>query len=184
MVNMSTSAYVVLGLLERHGPTTPYQLEQIIDASIGYFWGFPRSQLYAEATRLARHGLITEHRERDGRRRRTLSLTDDGRRELQHWLTTTSKQPTEIRDDGLIRLFFTAGDDAGGAVARLAEEQTRAHRQRLAEYEAIEDCLAVPPNSPQRASLELGLRFERVAIAFWSELAENPPSTSTARQQD
>jgi PadR family transcriptional regulator AphA len=169
------SSYVVLGLLDRHGPTTPYQLERIINASIGYFWGFPRSQLYAEATRLARHGLIGEHREETGRRRRTLSVTDQGRAELQRWLSMSADQPTEIRDEGLIRLFLTRGDNAGDDVRRLADGQERAHRQRLADYQALVAREAYPAHSPQRATLELGLRFERIAAAFWAELTARPP---------
>ncbi|WP_428340982.1 PadR family transcriptional regulator [Mycobacterium sp.] len=171
--SMSASSYVVLGLLDRHGPTTPYQLERIISASIGYFWGFPRSQLYAEATRLARHGLIGEHREDAGRRRRTLSLTDQGRDELNRWLAVSTDQPTEIRDEGLIRLFFTRDNTTAEDVRRLAVEQENAHRMRLADYESLVQRGVLPANSPQRATLEFGLKFERLAATFWAELAEH-----------
>lgn len=60
---LPVSAYVVLGLLGRHDGATPYQLDQRIRQSIGHFWVFPRSQLYAEAGRLVRRGLVVERQE-------------------------------------------------------------------------------------------------------------------------
>ncbi|MFD8420827.1 helix-turn-helix transcriptional regulator [Streptomyces sp. NPDC059466] len=173
------SAYVVLGLLDRHDGATPYQLDQRIRESIGYFWSFPRSQLYEEAGRLVRRGLVVEHQEQGGRRRRTLSLTDEGRRELRQWLTTPAQAVTEIHDEGLLRLYFqspdladTDGDsDADSTVSRLAAEQIRAHEARLAEYERLVASGRLGAGSPQRATLEVGLRFEQMIIGFWREMA-------------
>ncbi|MGH8917396.1 MAG: helix-turn-helix transcriptional regulator, partial [Actinomycetes bacterium] len=75
MVTLSPSAYVVLGLLDEYGDATPYALDRTIRQSVGNFWSFPRSQLYAEAARLVRLGLVAEEREESGRRRRSLSIT-------------------------------------------------------------------------------------------------------------
>ncbi|MGV9703115.1 helix-turn-helix transcriptional regulator [Streptomyces sp. NPDC003483] len=174
------SAYVVLGLLDRHPGATPYQLDQHIRGSIGYFWSFPRSQLYEEAGRLVRRGLVVEHQERGGRRRRTLSLTDEGRRELRQWLTTPTQAVTEIHDEGLLRLYFQSAGyadaesdgDAGDAVGRLAAEQIQAHGARLAEYERLVASGRLRVGSPQRATLEVGLRFEQMIIGFWREIAD------------
>ncbi|MFE4547641.1 PadR family transcriptional regulator [Streptomyces sp. NPDC056785] len=171
------SAYVVLGLLDRHPGATPYQLDQHIRGSIGYFWSFPRSQLYEEAGRLVRRGLVVEHQERGGRRRRTLSLTDEGRRELRQWLTTPTQAVTEIHDEGLLRLYFQSADYAdaesdGDAVGRLAAEQIQAHGARLAEYERLVASGRLGTGSPQRATLEVGLRFEQMIIGFWREIAD------------
>src|SRR5207244_13569592 len=78
---MAPSAYVVLGLLEVNGPGTPYDLKRWVDESIGYFWSFPRAQLYVEPARLAGKGLVTEARESEGRRRRVYRITEAGRQE-------------------------------------------------------------------------------------------------------
>ncbi|GAB7028793.1 PadR family transcriptional regulator [Streptomyces sp. NPDC021749] len=183
MTPLPISAYVVLGLLQERTEATPYQLDQHIQQSIGNFWAFPRSQLYAEAGRLARRGLIVERREETGRRRRTLAITEAGRNELRRWLETPTDAATEIHDEGLLRLFFQPlGQDAGSthrdsavqAIARLAEEQTAAHRMRLAGYRRQADSDRLPPGTPQRAALELGLRFEQMIIDFWREIGESP----------
>ncbi|MDX2703871.1 PadR family transcriptional regulator [Streptomyces sp. PA03-6a] len=180
---LPVSAYVVLGLLSRHGGSTAYQLDQRIRQSIGYFWGFPRSQLYAEAGRLARRGLVAEHQEVGGRHRRTLSLTEEGRQELCRWLAAPTQATTEIHDEGLLRLYFqpqTCGKDATDtadtveAISGLAAEQIRAHEGRLEEYERLVASGTLPAGSPQRATVEVGLRFERMIIDFWREIAASP----------
>ncbi|MER7983870.1 PadR family transcriptional regulator [Streptomyces sp. NPDC095817] len=182
-MSLPISAYVVLGLLSKHDGATPYQLDQSIRDSIGYFWVFPRSQLYAEAGRLVRKGLIVEHQEETGRRRRTLSITDKGRCELEKWLACSTPVTTEIHDEGLLRLYFQplrTGESAADpsatadAIRRLAEEQIQGHRGQLAAYREIIGREGMVPGSPQYATLELGLRFEKMIIKFWSEIASSP----------
>ncbi|AUH43153.1 PadR family transcriptional regulator [Streptomyces sp. CMB-StM0423] len=201
MPSLSASAYVVLGLLDQAGPATPYALDREIQQSVGHFWDFPRSQIYAEAARLVRRGLVTEEREETGRRRRTLALTREGRDTLAAWLTAPPQGATDVRDEGLLRLYFQREGGSGGAegaegsepggelggsevagVRRLAEAQMAAHRRKLAEYEAIlaevpEPSSASDPSGarfgvPQAAALASGLRFEELAVAFWAEIAE------------
>lgn len=180
MPSLSASAYVVLGLLES-GPATPYALDREIQQSVGHFWDFPRSQIYAEAARLVRRGLVTEEREAAGRRRRTLALTRAGRDTLAAWLTGPAEAATDVRDEGLLRLYFQqdAASDGEG-VRRLAQAQVAAHRAKLAEYEAIlvwagaGDSAGVGPRfeTPQAAALAFGMRFEELAVEFWTEVAE------------
>src|SRR5215475_2968818 len=94
--SLSSSAYVVLGLLAIYGPATPYDLKRWVDDSIGYFWSFPRAQLYVEPERLAAAGLLTERREGTGRRRRVFSVTQAGRRVLQDWIRASDAAPVEL----------------------------------------------------------------------------------------
>ena len=54
--------------------------------SVGHFWSFPHSQLYAEPARLAEAGLLTVEQEDGGRRRRRYSIAADGQEALQAWL--------------------------------------------------------------------------------------------------
>ena len=50
-------SYLVLGWISRR-PATPYELKRMSAQSVGYFWEFPHSQLYAEPARLAKLGLL------------------------------------------------------------------------------------------------------------------------------
>src|SRR5512134_3829902 len=54
---LSATSYLVLGLLAREGPSTPYELEQHVRATLGNFWAFPHTLLYSEPPRLAALGL-------------------------------------------------------------------------------------------------------------------------------
>ncbi len=169
---LSPSSYLILGLLDLKGPCTPYGIDRAIAGSIGYFWSFPRSQVYAETERLASLGLATEQREMSGRRRRLFALTDAGSRSLHRWLTTPSDEPTRIHDEALLRLFFSRSRGHADDVIRLADEQRRLHRARLAEFDRLDRSGELTPGGAPRLTLELGIRFERLAVEYWTEVAE------------
>ncbi|HEY8641773.1 MAG TPA: PadR family transcriptional regulator [Candidatus Dormibacteraeota bacterium] len=67
-------------------PRNPSDLKRWVGESIGYFWSFPRAQLYVEPARLAEKGLVDETRELTGRRRRVYRITEAGRQALREWL--------------------------------------------------------------------------------------------------
>ncbi|MEU9706210.1 PadR family transcriptional regulator [Streptomyces sp. NPDC047981] len=190
MPPLPISAFVVLGLLDEQGDATPYQLRRMIEKGLGNFWGFPRSQLYWEASRLVRRGLIVERREQGGRRRRILAITEQGKDELRLWLATPTQALSEIRDEGLLRLYFQpSGSEVTeqqgeteelATVSRLAREQHAAHAARLEGYVAATS--AMRPGTPQRAVLELGLRFERMVIQFWREIEQSPADLRRSAQ--
>ena len=180
-VPMSASSYVVLGLVEYCGTATPYDLKQLVNRSIGYFWDFPQSQLYAEAARLVKIGLLVEQQEPTGRRRRLLSLTEAGLDALRSWVAEPTLTTSQVRDLGLLKLFFSDVVDRR-TLLRLAEQQRDAHLQQLSEYEAI-DGSGPPSQSPQRRTLEMGLTFERAAVAFWEAVIAEPPKQSRAHRR-
>lgn len=170
---LTTTSYLVLGLVGHLGEPTSYDLKKAVAGTIGGFWSVPHSQLYAEPIRLAGLGLLRERQEAGGRRRRTYALTDDGRAELDQWLAMPSDDGTELRDLSLLKLYF--GGQAGpGSVRRVAERAAEAHRKRLASYEAL---VAAPPANAdlhQLAILALAARYEEEAVAFWSAVAVDP----------
>ena len=165
-IRLTPTSYIVLGLLELAGESTPYGLKQLVAGSVGYFWTLQHAQLYTEPARLAEAGYVTEKREETGRRRKLYSITDRGRRALEEWRTESTSELAELREPALLKLFFGAEPKA------LASVQIPANEARLAEYEAIRESMPgdVPPGP--RQALEMGIRFERAAIAFWRELAE------------
>lgn len=169
----SSTSYIVLGLLESAGEATPYDLKLMVAASVGNFWSVPHSQLYSEPERLAAAGLLSERREEGGRRRRLFSLTDEGRAALAQWRSEPADDPLpELRDPGLLRLFFGADPPA------LAQVRARAHRAKLHEYEQR---LAGDPGDGARGpwlALEAGVRHEREWVRFWEELVEGVERTS------
>ena len=175
---LSPTSYLVLGLLAREGPSTPYDLEQHVEATVGNFWSFRHTLLYTEPPRLAALGLVTETRETDGRRRRVFAITPEGMSALSYWLDRPSDAPTELRDPGLLQLFFAdlASDEAR---LRLAERQLAIHQAKLAAYRE-DELQERRPDRPQRGqrtvehwrgeTLPMGLRYESAAVDFWTDV--------------
>lgn len=163
-IELTHTSHIVLGLLSMRGEATPYDLKQMVSATVGHFWSLPHSQLYAEPTRLARGGYVTENREQNGRRRKLYALTDRGREALRRWLEVLTPEPYVLRDLALLKLFF------GADVSELAEAQLETHRRKLAEYESFEQIAERGPLGP-RLALDLGTRHERETVQFWTEHA-------------
>jgi DNA-binding PadR family transcriptional regulator len=164
-IRLTPTSYIVLGLLELAGESTPYALKQLVARSVGYFWTLQHAQLYTEPERLAEAGYVTEKREETGRRRKLYALTDRGREALEVWRTESTTGLAELREPALLKLFFGADPKA------LAATQIPANRARLAEYEAIRDSMPDDVPAGPRQSLEMGIRFVRARIALWEELA-------------
>jgi PadR family transcriptional regulator, regulatory protein AphA len=166
---LTPTSYIVLGLLDRLGPSTPYELKRAHALGIGNFWTVQHAQFYSEPERLTEAGLLSEEREEGGRRRRRYTITDAGRRALREWLgEPTAELTVELRDPGLLKLHLEA--DPGP----LAQAQLEAHRAKLAEYEAIAAAADSHdgPQGPWR-TLQAGLRHEREWVAFWEEIARD-----------
>lgn len=179
-VPLTPTSYLVLGLLEREGPSTPYELKRHVAATIGQIWSFPHALLYKEPARLAALGLLSEERELAGRRRRLFTITPAGREALRTWLGRPAQHPTELRDLALLQLFFS--DLESTTVTRaLAEEQLALHQRRLARYEAdlIQEGPDADPTSKRWRGVtgRMALLYERAAVEFWGQVAADtgPP---------
>ena len=171
-VRLSTTSYVVLGLIALRGPSTPYDLKRAVGHSVGYFWTFPHAMLYSEPRRLRDAGLLDLDQEDSGRRRMTYSITARGMAALRAWLAEPANAHFELRDVAEIKLFFNelaSPDD----VARLAKDQISQHERRIAEYERMEHRYGdVPDVATRMITLELGLEMERAALGFWQRVAD------------
>jgi PadR family transcriptional regulator, regulatory protein AphA len=170
---LTPTGHLVLGMVAMFGPMTSYQLEQRVAATVGSFWLFPHSQLYAEPRKLSEAGLLEETIEDGGRRRRTYAITDAGVAALEVWFAEPEGGRTEARDPGLLKLFFAdlAGPDA---VRRLAEGQARTHRARERELTERRRQLAGHAGRHMLATLELSVRHATTFAEFWEQLADDP----------
>lgn len=174
---LSHTSYLVLGLVGGLGSATPYELKQMVSTSLGYFWSFPHSQLYSEPDRLVELGLLAVDREEEGRRRKRYSITGAGREALQAWLRDPEAGRAEVREPGLLKLFFGALAEPGD-VTRLARARVRLYQEELARYEAIEKAIIDDPDLRYPyATLRLGIAWVRACLAFWTEIADRATFT-------
>lgn len=163
-MQLTPTSYIVLGLLEAaDGEATPYDLKQAMAISVDCFWSVPHAQVYREPERLAAGGYVTERREETGRRRRFYAVTDAGREALAAWRSTAPDDAPELRDAGVLKLFF------GADPATVASHQIAVHERQLGEYRTLRDQIAsfVPPG--QLLALDVGIAHEEAMIGIWRE---------------
>ena len=162
---LTPTSYVVLGLIEQMQPASPYDLKRAVSLGVGQFWSLAHTQLYAECSRLAEAGLLSERREEGGRRRRIYRLTKSGEEALDRWRSEPTSDLYELRDAGLLKLFF------GADPKKLAPQQLEAHEERLREYQAqLEECRRMKAPRGIIHAIEAGIGHEREYVRFWSRL--------------
>lgn len=166
---MNATAYVILGFI-RNEPRSGYEIKALVDNSTRFFWAASYGQIYPELKRLSEAGLIVGSDSPTGGRRRTVyEITADGEEELRSWLRQRP-QTFEMRDEGLLKLFF-----ANALPREEAVEIVRAMRaERLAINErlrAIEELKGEIDDPFPMIVLRGGLEFTEW-FADWCERME------------
>lgn len=159
-------AYVVLGMVGL-GARSGYEIKRDVERSIRFFWTISQAQIYPSLQRLERDGLVRGADEPAGRRpRRVFTITNRGRRVLRAWLANAEAIPFELRDVGLLKLFFADGLGQDGATD-LQEAVRRRSEERVAILTAIRPVateLRAQGNVHPLLALEMGIAFHE-AIA-------------------
>lgn len=106
MLKLRPPSFLVLGMV-RLGARSGYAIKKAADISTRVFFPTSLAQVYPELAALEAHGLLTRRDDRHGgRTRSTHHLTDEGERALIAWLRSDRFAPLQLRDEGLLRLFF------------------------------------------------------------------------------
>src|ERR687885_1478818 len=95
--------HAVLGLLAV-APGTGYDLTRRFEASLSHAWHASHSQIYPELARLQGRGLV-EEAGRGARGSRTWAITEQGRAELDRWLTEVQPNRSQ-RNETALRWFL------------------------------------------------------------------------------
>jgi PadR family transcriptional regulator, regulatory protein AphA len=105
--DLTPTGRVILGMLSL-GKTSGYDIKQLVDKSTRHFWAASYGQIYPELRRLEEQGLVAGHEEpTGGRPRRVYALTQAGREALEGWLASDREPLYELRDEGMLKLFFS-----------------------------------------------------------------------------
>ena len=165
-IKMTTTSYALLALLDQLGEGTSYDIKQALDKSIENFWPVPHTTAYEEPARLAEAGYLEVRQESGGRRRKSYSLTDEGREALRVWAAEPVVAPPQLRDEFMLKVF--AGADPGA----LVEQRLAWHRAKLDELGGyLEDVRAVEGYEASERSLLAGLAYHRRMIEMIEELS-------------
>ncbi len=156
---LTATSFALLGAVSQAGPCSPYDLKRVLASSVGALWEVPHSQIYDEAARLARRGLLQETQEGSGRRRLNYAITDSGRAELVRWLRSPTSDRVEVRDVGLLKLAFSA-ELQPAELAHVAEDHARA-------WSAMAEHLS---HAMGGRGADYALALAAAATTFWTDL--------------
>jgi DNA-binding PadR family transcriptional regulator len=129
--------YILLGLLN-YAPMTGYELKSIIDESTTHFWHAHHSQIYTMLRKLEAEGmLVSEESDGDDKlKRRVYELTEAGRNVLLDWLSKPLLEVPTVKEDLLVRLFFSSQRDPQDVLDEL-RFQRQLHEQKLEAFRAL-----------------------------------------------
>jgi PadR family transcriptional regulator, regulatory protein AphA len=169
MEQLSPTAYVILGMVLKE-PKSGYEIKAAVDGSTRFFWAASYGQIYPELKRLSEAGLVIGVEAPTGGRRRTVyEITADGEEELKAWL----RQPPrtfEMREEGLLKLFFADVLPRQEAAEILRE--MRAHRLAVRDQLRAMEPMAEKKGDPlPLIVLQGGIEFTEW-FADWCERME------------
>src|SRR3954447_15858931 len=154
---LSPTAKVILGMV-RLGRRTGYEIKQLVDVSVRFFWAASYGQIYPELRRLEDAGLLTgEDAASNGRRRRAYELTERGEEALDAWLRSDAPPLFEMRDEGLLKAFFSDGVPAEDRLGNVRAMRAR-HDDVVANLRAIEPVVEEKGGGPYSV-LRFGVAF-------------------------
>jgi PadR family transcriptional regulator AphA len=180
MEQLSPTAYVILGMI-REAPKSGYEIKAVVDGTTRFFWAASYGQIYPELKRLAEAGLVRGIDSPTGGRKRTVyEITADGVEELKAWL----RQPPntfEMREEGLLKLFFAGAlpPEEAVEILRTMRDYRRSVHEQLA---AMEPMAAAKPDPFPLMVLRGGIEFT-AWFAHWCERMEEQILASAAEKR-
>jgi PadR family transcriptional regulator AphA len=158
--------YVVLGMV-RLGARSGYEIKQAVELSIRFFWTISQAQIYPSLERLEAAGLVEGCSEPLGKRqRRTFQITEAGETALREWLQRDEPMPFELRDVGMVKLFFADALNGDEALSLVNSLKQRSEEQvaTLRSIEPIAKRSAEEGNTLPGLTLRMGIAFHQAMI--------------------
>jgi PadR family transcriptional regulator AphA len=166
---LTSTGRVILGMLSL-GVQTGYDIKRFVDKTTRHFWAASYGQIYPELRRLEQEGLVRGRPEPTGGRPRTVfELTDAGRTALGAWLEADTEPLHELRDEGMLKLFFSDSGDPALGISNL-RAMRELHERTLVQLRALEPMAADGPEGPF-LTLQLGLELHE-RIVNWCHATE------------
>jgi PadR family transcriptional regulator, regulatory protein AphA len=174
--------YILLGFL-KYQPLTGYDLKRIMDESTMHFWHAYHSQIYTTLRKLEDDGLLTsEEVEADPAEGQTLTrrvyhITDAGQRDFQAWLAKDLDSTPQVKEDLLVRMFFSGKRDKSAVLNEL-RFQRQLHQRQLDHYNRLTSdhltSLVTPDNVREipfwTATLSFGKQYEVMYLNWLDEV--------------
>jgi DNA-binding PadR family transcriptional regulator len=164
---LSPSAYVVLGMILL-GRRSGYEIKQTVEMSIRFFWTISPAQIYPSLQMLEHGGLIRGKNDPRGRLpRKSFTVTRAGKSAFEQWLLAAEELPFELRDVGLLKLFFAdlAGADQAVKLLETIGNRSEARIVQLQVIRRAADSIATDEGySFPLATLRLGIAYHKAIV--------------------
>jgi DNA-binding PadR family transcriptional regulator len=182
-MKLKPSTYLILGMV-RQGARSGYAIKKAADVSTQFFWPTSLAQVYPVLAELEREGLVTRREDPQGARARSAyEITEEGEAALLAWLRSTRETPFQLRDEGVLRLFFAdalPGEDQLALVRRLRERAHSEKTQMISEIlpiaEALEQAGTRFPAVTARLATDVYAFAERWAARLEARLERELPT--------
>ena len=171
---------ILLGLLN-YFPMSGYDLKRMIDESTAHFWHAHHSQIYTSLREMEKDGWVSSQfiKNESLPDRRVYTLTEEGKKVLKEWLDKPMIELPPIKDEFIVRIFFSANRDKEKIRSELIVQQ-QLHQEHLAEYHQLESHMTkeISENHPVlsrdaqfwQATLSMGKRYENAYLDWLAEL--------------
>src|ERR1700716_1010477 len=170
-MELTNTSFLLLGMVAL-GPLSGYDIKQVADGSTRHFWQISYGQIYPELKALEKAGMVQAAQAARGSRQRTLhQLTETGTEALTDWISDSKVSPVELRDEMLLKLFFS---DAVGTKERveLARNMARRHRDAASGLAAQEPPKLETPCPMRLEVLRFGIGLHTWCADFYNQLAD------------
>jgi DNA-binding PadR family transcriptional regulator len=178
VVEVSPTGRVILGMIAL-GKRTGYDIKAFVDKTARYFWAASYGQLYPELKRLEARGLVRGRPEPlGGRARSVYELTEAGTAALQRWLGSDDAPSYELRDEGMLKLFFS--DSLPERRIDIVRAMRAREERALAHLRSIEPHASQGPPGPY-LTLQMGIDLTERTIK-WCEETERRLAAETEEE--
>jgi PadR family transcriptional regulator AphA len=177
-VELNPTGRVILGMIA-FGKRTGYDIKAFVDKTTRYFWAASYGQIYPELKRLEDQGLVRGRPEPSGGRARTVyELTEAGAAALEHWLESGEETLSELRDEGMLKLFFS--DSLPEQRIEIVRAMRAREERALAHLRSIEPHASKGPKGSY-LTLQMGIGLTEWTIE-WCKATERQLATESEKE--
>jgi PadR family transcriptional regulator AphA len=140
---LTPTSFALLGLLARK-PQSAYQLNARMQGSLmRVYWPRVESHVYSEPKKLLRHKMVSEEKDKhNGRNRTVYTITAEGSRALQRWLSDDADLDLRMQAEFILKLLLADSGSATDVRNTLEKSLNSSHQDLLEAIAGIKAILA------------------------------------------
>lgn len=170
-MELTNTSFLLLGMVALE-PQSGYDIKQMADGSTRHFWQISYGQIYPQLKDLEAAGMVAASEAAHGSRQRNLhSLTPGGKQALSGWISDSSVAPVELRDEMLLKLFFSDAVDLPQRIA-LARSMAQRHRDVASGLSSQKRPHPATPCPMRLEVLKFGIGLHTWCADFYAQLAD------------